>query len=423
MEVVHINHRDGKNGGGRAAYRLHRGLCREGIASKMFVQRKESTDDSVQAFEPPLNFWTRLRRSFRRKRIGYSFGRYENSRPERAEPFCEDRTQYKGQVIPQCPSGDIYNLHSIYGFLDHSSFFRGVSTPLVWTLHDMNAFTGGCQYNVGCARYEQSCGRCPQLGSDSENDLSRRVWSRKWRAYRRVIEGEQLQVVCPSEWMAKKARQSSLFSDVPVSVIPNGLDIEIFCPRDTTGLCSALGIPSDHLSVLFLAASTERTRKGFDLFSEASASLNDASSVSFVSVGEGSPKLPESLHHVHLGSIENDRLLSLIYSFSDLFVIPSRQDNLPSTVMESMACGTPAVGFDVGGIPEMVRPGATGWLAEKGNIRALRDAIEAALADDSKRERFSTRCREVVKNEYTLDVQGKAYRHIYEELLRLTRTE
>jgi len=422
VKVVHVNHRDGKNGGGRAAYRLHQGLRREGVASKMFVQAKGRRDDAVQVFNPPIDLWARLRRTLRRKRIERSFSPYQNKRPERAEPFCEDRTQHKGQVLPQCPSADLINLHSVYGFLDHGAFFRNVSVPIVWTLHDMNAFTGGCQYNIDCTRYRQSCGRCPQLGSDTEKDLSRSVWSRKRRTYRPVIEEDRLRVVCPSQWMAEEARQSSLFADVPVNVIPNGLDVETFCPRDTDGLSSALGIPPDHLSVLFLAASTERTRKGFDLFSKAATSLNE-SNVSFISVGGGSPELPEHLHHVHLGSIENDRLLSLIYSLSDLFVIPSRQDNLPSTVLESMACGTPVAGFDVGGIPDMVRPGNTGWLAEKEDVQALRAAIDTALTDDAERERLGTRCREVVENEYTLDVQGRAYRRLYDDFLRSSKSE
>jgi glycosyltransferase involved in cell wall biosynthesis len=422
MEVLHINHQDGKNGGGRAAYRLHRGLRREEVASKMFVQEKDSEDDAVHTFEPPLNSWARLTRSLRRNRINYSFSRYRDKRPERAEPFCEDRTQYNGRVLPQCPEADVFNLHSIYGFLDHGSFFRNVSVPVVWTLHDMNTFTGGCQYNISCTRYQQSCGQCPQLGSDTEKDLSREVWSRKQQAYRHVIEDDRLCVVCPSRWMGEKAQQSSLFRDVPVNVIPNSLDTEVFCPRDTNGLSSTLEIPTENSTVLFLAASTGRTRKGFDLFSDAVASLEE-NDVSFVSVGSGRPELPEHLHHVHLGSIENDRLLSLIYSLSDIYVIPSRQDNLPSTVLESMACGTPTVGFDVGGIPDMVRPGETGWLAEEGDVLRLRAAIDAALASDAEREQFGRRCREVAKNEYALEEQGRAYRRLYEDFLRSSKSE
>jgi glycosyltransferase involved in cell wall biosynthesis len=124
------------------------------------------------------------------------------------------------------------------------------------------------------------------------------------------------------------------------------------------------------------------------------------------------------LPHVHAGYVESDLLLSVLYSVADAFVIPSRQDNLPNTVLESMACGTPVVGFEVGGIPDMVRPGQTGWLAEAENVRALRQSIEQALADDEKRERMGKQCRAVVEEEYTLETQAAAYKSIYEELAR-----
>ncbi|MCS4156041.1 glycosyltransferase involved in cell wall biosynthesis [Salinibacter ruber] len=116
-------------------------------------------------------------------------------------------------------------------------------------------------------------------------------------------------------------------------------------------------------------------------------------------------------------------MLSLIYSTADVFVIPSRQDNLPNTVLESMACGTPVVGFDVGGIPDMVRPGETGWLAEAEDSRALGEAIDAALADDVKRERMEKRCREVIEAEYALEVQANNYRKLYNEMIQSESVE
>ncbi|MCS4119388.1 glycosyltransferase involved in cell wall biosynthesis [Salinibacter ruber] len=329
--------------------------------------------------------------------------------------FYDDRTPHKGDALRQCPDADILNLHSIYGFVDHGAFFRNVRSPVVWTLHDMNAFTGGCQYNIGCRRFEEACGKCPQLGSNEDIDLSRKVWKRKREAYSHVIGENRLQVVCPSEWMAQEAQASSLFTDVPVTVIPNGLDANSFYPRDTQGVGTALGVPSDHRIVLFLASDT-RPRKGFDLLDNALSGLG-AEKTTLLSVGGDESELESDLPHVHAGYVESDLLLSVFYSLADVFVIPSRQDNLPNTVLESMACATPVVGFDVGGIPDMVRPGETGWLAEEGDVPSLRAAIERALSEEVKRKRMSTRCREVVENEYTLEVQATAYRRLYEQIL------
>lgn len=413
---MHVNHTDEGNGAARAAYRLHQGLRESGISSGMFVWSKETQDEHVSTFDPPSDLWTRLRRRLRRKQIQRAFGWYKGTRPEQAELFYDDRTPHKGDVFRQCPDADIINLHSIYGFVDHGTFFRNVGSPVVWTLHDMNAFTGGCQYNVGCRRFEEACGECPQLGSNEDTDLSRNVWKRKREGYRHVIDEDRLQVVCPSEWMAQEARASALFADVPVTVIPNGLDTDSFFPRDTLGVGTALGIPPDHRIVLFLASDT-RTRKGFDLLDDALTSLNPERTT-LLSVGNEKPQVSSPLPHVHAGYVESDLLLSVLYSVADAFVIPSRQDNLPNTVLESMACGTPVVGFEVGGIPDMVRPGQTGWLAEAENVRALRQSIEQALADDEKRERMGKQCRAVVEEEYTLETQAAAYKSIYEELAR-----
>ncbi|MCS3953316.1 glycosyltransferase family 4 protein [Salinibacter ruber] len=417
MKVVHLTHTDAGNGGARAAYRLHAGLRESGTRSEMFVASKDTQDPDVAEFNNlPTGVWSRLKHRFRRRRIQRAFEPYQDSRPERAEIFKDDRTPHPGEVLRQSPDPDLFNFHSVYGFIDHRTFFQTVSRPVVWTLHDMNAFTGGCQYTVRCRRFEDACGRCPQLGSDDENDLSRQVWSRKKTAYQHTSGQNRLHVVCPSEWMAEEARASTLLADVPVSVIPYGLDTNRFFPRDAEGVPAAFGIPDDHRIVLFVASDT-RPRKGFDLLDNALSGLG-AEKTTLLSVGGDEPELDSDLPHVHAGYVESDLLLSVFYSLADVFVIPSRQDNLPNTVLESMACGTPVVGFEVGGIPDMVRPGETGWLAKAENVRALRQSIEQALTNDEKRKRMGNRCRAVVEEEYTLETQAAAYKCIYEELLR-----
>ena len=260
------------------------------------------------------------------------------------------------------------------------------------------------------------CGKCPQLGSNREKDLSRTVWTRKREAYRHALDTGQLHIVALCEWMAEEVKSSALLSEAPVHTIPNGLDHRTFRPRDTRGIRRALGIPWEHRIVLFVAQSAQNHRKGFDLLSDALVAL-DADDMTLLSIGGDEPDLGAALPHTHLGTIESDLLLSVFYSLADLFVIPSRQDNLPNTVLESMACGTPVVGFDMGGIPDMVRPGETGWLTETSNVRALRQAIEQALADDAAREQRGQRGRAVVEEEYTLERQARRYQNLYEGLL------
>jgi glycosyltransferase involved in cell wall biosynthesis len=386
----------------------------------MFVKSKSSEDDTVDAWTPNGSIFNGLKDRIKRRWLSRRFQKYRETRPDGLEIFSQARTVYGHRVAESIPDADVYNLHWIRSFIDLPAFFNHVNAPVVWTLHDMNAFTGGCHYNVGCRKFEQQCGACPQLGSTDENDLSRSVWTRKRKAYESAIRSNRLHIVAPSQWLAQEAQKSTLFAEAPVHVIPYGLNPDLFRPRDTEGLRSALEIPREHRIVLFVAQAAQNHRKGFDLLSDALVAM-DADDMTLLSIGGNEPDLGTALPHTHLGTIESDLLLSVFYSLADLFVIPSRQDNLPNTVLESMACGTPVVGFDTGGIPDMVRPGETGWLAETGNVRALRQAIEQALRDEREREQMGARAREVVEEEYTLERQAQQYTNLYEDILQTNR--
>jgi hypothetical protein len=212
----------------------------------MFVKHKSSTDETVHSVQPSHGLIARIRRRWRRERIHHSLTKYQDSRPSGLEPFADDRTPIATEVVDQCPDAHILNLHWIANFVDLGTFFDWVDVPVVWTLHDMNAFTGGCHYNVGCDRYKSNCGACPQIGSDDDRDLSRAIWQRKSDTYQSAIDEGQLQIVAPSRWLADEARQSSLFDNVPVHVIPYGLDTTTFQPRETTGVRQAIEIPEHH---------------------------------------------------------------------------------------------------------------------------------------------------------------------------------
>ena len=282
----------------------------------------------------------------------------------------------------------------------------------------MNPFTGGCHYTDGCERYQVGCGRCPQLGSTRTFDLSRRIWKRKQASYDSIRSGK-LHLVPLNSWMAQLVQKSSLLGRFPVTIIPNGLDTEEFAPRDIRMAREALGLPQDAKVILFVADSVSRERKGLGLLSKALERLSRIPNLCLATVGGGAPLLDGPIRVCHLGRTDNDRLLSFIYSAADIFVIPSLEDNMPNTVLESLACGTPVVGFDTGGIPEMVRPGVTGTLVPVGDSVALEQARAALLQDDATREEMSRNCRRIAVEEYSLEGLGRNYRHLYERILGL----
>jgi glycosyltransferase involved in cell wall biosynthesis len=385
----------------------------------MFVSNRRSHDPQVAAFRPTRDWVSRVRRRLRRKWIERDFARYRSVRPAGLEPFQDSRSPAGWEVIRQIPDCDVVHLHWIAnGFIDYENFFATIPfrTPVVWTMHDMNPFTGGCHYDMGCSRYKDHCGTCPQLGSRMPQDLAYRIWERKRSAFERVPAG-RLHFVTPSRWLAEEAKRSGLIKQFPIAVIPYGLDLEAFAPRNRSYAREVLGLAPDAQVILFLADGLDNRRKGFALLAEALAGLGTDANINLVSLGHNQAPAEVKVPWMNLGFLDNDRLLSLIYSAADLFVIPSLQDNLPNTVLEALACGTPIAGFAAGGIPELVRPGTTGLLAPVNDVGALRTAILQLLQDPAELERLRANCRHLAMQEYALEQQAERYAELYGRIL------
>ena len=418
MKIVHVNTQDCVGGAARAAYRLHDGLQRLGQDSRMFVVTKVSQDPAVVRFEPSKQWGARILRALRRARITWAAGRKSDVSPLGHSMISDDRSVYSAEPWYQCPEADLIHLHWVAGFVDYGTFFRLLpkSTPLVWTLHDMNPFTGGCHYDTGCGRFAEHCGLCPQLGSRKQNDLSRQIWQRKRRAFQ-LLAPDRLHIITPSKWLGQQLCQSSLLSRFPFSVIPNGLDTEVFQPRNRRVMREALGISIHAKVVLFVADGANDPRKGLKFLASALEGAESRSEIVLLSLGQGKPVEFRRFPHVHVQAIQDDRLLSFIYSCADVFVAPSLQDNLPNTVLESMACGTPVVGFRAGGIPEAIHDGKTGLLAAVHNVEDLRRAVLELLGHDQRREEMSQTCRRLALEEYRLETQASRYLNLYRELV------
>ncbi len=420
LKVVHVSVFD-TGGGARAAHRLHTGLRRLGHESSIFADQVVDwcqDDTSVKALNPSQDFRSRISRRTRSQQLKLDLLRYTDPLKAGYEGFTNDRGRYGEEVLEQLPHCDVVNLHWIGGFIDYQAFFSKVPlhTPVVWTLHDMNAFTGGCHFDYDCGKFTRGCGACPQLGSKNENDPTRRAWIRKRKALGSV-EARRLHVVGVSDWISGKARRSSLLGRFPVSTINLGLDLETFAPREPVFARSALGVPENAAVVLFMAEYSGGRRKGFHQLKQALSGMEGMPNLFLLSVGHGKPSVDANIPHRHLGYIGDDRLLSLVYSAADIFVMPSLQDNLPQTALQAVACGTPVVGFAVGGIPEMVRPGVTGELVQPLDVAGLRNTIADLLRDVDRREEISANCRHVALEEFSQDIQSQRYARLYKSLL------
>ena len=417
MTITHLSTYDVAGGAARAAYRLHKGLCSLGEDSRLLALYKSSSDETVIEFDPPRDFTTRIRRGLRRRFLERS-GKVVAARPEGATVFSDDRSQHGAALVQQLPRSDVLNLHWITNFFDLREFFRRAppSVPIVWTLHDMNAFTGGCHYDEGCGKFYTQCGACPQLSSSDPGDLSAQIWWRKSEAYS-SLGPRRFSVVTPSRWLAREVKKSRLLYGREVEVIPYGIDLEHFQPRDARLARGKYGIPSEARTVLFVAVSASEKRKGLSVLLEALKGLEHVENLFLIAIGKKIPGQEVFNRFKRIDFLEDETALSHVYSVADVFVVPSLQDNLPNTTIEALACGIPTIASNVGGIPEVVRDGETGLVVPGGDPLKLRGAIVALLGAPDRRSAMAGEARRVALQEYSLEVQARRYRALYQRLL------
>jgi glycosyltransferase involved in cell wall biosynthesis len=385
------------------------------IEARLLVQEKKRNHAAITAI---AQSWTARKMALARfaaERLYFSF--FEKSKEVRfafsPANFGIDISQH-----PLVQEADILHLNWInFGFLSVESIGKLLSLgkPIVWTLHDMWAFTGGCHHSGDCENYQRHCGNClPYLRTPSPDDLSARVWQRKHAIFGGVSGLPPVQIIGCSEWLANRARQSSLFKNLPVSAIPNPLDVKVFKPTPKAEARAKLNLPVDKKLILFAAAKVTVIWKGFGYFQESLRILKDQISnpeeIELVILGESNEELIKTLpFKTHaLGRISDIEKITHIYSAADVFTIPSIQENLPNTIMEAMACGTPSVGFEVGGIPEMIEHQETGFLATykssenfaQGIKWVLFEADAAVLAANARQKVLEQYSQEVVKERY-----------------------
>lgn len=319
---------------------------------------------------------------------------------------------------------DVVHLHWIaHGFIRIEALKQLRYKPVVWTLHDSWAFTGGCHLPYTCTAYMEHCGRCPVLGSQSDYDLSRWVWNRK----RKIVDILNLTIVTPSRWLGECARRSSLFRNIPVEVIPNGLDISTYKPRNPDFCRELLSLPKSKIIIMFGAmSSTNDTNKGFDHLLGALRIIADTpykNKVTAVVLGadRAQKELMTGIDIRFLGHLHDDASLSAAYSAADVFVAPSIQENLSNTVMESMACGTPCVAFDIGGMPDMIGHKRSGYLASPYEESDLADGILWVISNTDRQREYSIASRKIIMEGFSDTLAAQRYAILYKNLVSSAR--
>ncbi|AFY68808.1 glycosyl transferase group 1 [Thalassoporum mexicanum PCC 7367] len=417
MRVLHLATHEG-SGAGRAAGRIHLGLRREKFDSHMLVAQKSSELPTVVKLDRYRTFFKKVQARL--------FGRELSKRLGQNTTFSINATASLLRSPIDQIAPDLINLHWVGWEYFKIEDLAKLQKPLVWTLQDMWPFTGGCHYSQGCDRYLQSCGNCPQLKANQENDLSRWVWQRKARSWQDL----DLTIVTPSTWMADCARASSLFKQLRIETIPFGLDTQIYRPIDPQLARQKLALPTNKKLVLFGALSaTQDHRKGFHLLIPALTKLAQSEwgdRIELVVFGASRPDEPIDLGFPthYLGQLNTDAALTEAYSAADVMIVPSVEEAFGQTASEALACGTPVIAFRGTGVQDIVDHQQTGYLVKPYEVEDLAAGIAWVLdADPELTAKLRYQSRLKAETEFSLSVQAQRYLKIYAELANADRQE
>ena len=309
---------------------------------------------------------------------------------------------------------DIVHLHWVTGGMLRIEDVARIRAPVVWSLHDMWAFTGGCHYDEECGKFKNSCGSCPVLASAKENDLSSKVLQRKQVSFK---QHTNLTIVGLSNWLAKQAKSSTLFKNTSVVNLPNPIDTTSFAPFCKQQARTLFKLPGDKKLVLFGAmGATSDPRKGFKELAQALDHL--PAEYELVVFGSNEPKISQGFKQKahYLGHLHDDIALRVLYNAADVMVVPSLQENLSNAIMESLSCGTPVVGFDIGGNSDLIDHQVNGYLAEPYSADDLAKGIAWVLQHQSPDE-LAENARQKVLENFESSLVASKYIDLYREVL------
>lgn len=414
MKPLLVNSFDIKGGAAIATHRLHSALRGIGVDSTLRVQSKHSGERHVLAPESKLSKVMALLRP----QVESLATRVYGGRPNAI---------YSPAILPNrsiAREADLIGADLVHLFWINAAFMRieaiaDFKQPIVWTLHDMWPFTGGCHYDDECGKFREACGACPVLQSNAEKDLSRHVLTRKQRAWQKL----PMTIVGTSRWLAEMARESALFKDKRIEILPNPIDTVRYKPIDKRVAREAWSLPQDKKLILFSAfRATADKRKGNQFLIPAIERLAKTGlgrDIELLVIGAHAPEeeidLGMKIHY--MGYLNDEISQVLLYSAADLTVAPSMQENLSNTVMESLACGTPVVAFDIGGMPDLIDHQRSGFLAKPFEPEDLASGIAWVLADDDRYQALSRHARQEVERRYAMETVARQYLSLYEELL------
>lgn len=408
MKILHIN-TSAHGGAFNGAYRLHCALLKNGVDSKMLVlniRKNISTLKEVYIYNKPFRKTNIL------NRISTRLGWPVTAHQKRWNATKKLKGQYEIISFPysdfditqskEFQEADIINLHWTANFLDHKSFFKKCKKPIVITLRDLFPIQGVFHYNNDLENNQKEF-------RNIENSMK----LIKFKALTKSIT--PIRIVGISKWITEQSLKSNIHKGLEHTTISNCIDANQYQLYDKKTLKNEFNIPENHTVFSFVSDGVLNNRKGIDILSEAIKNLKNVENITFLTVGRGqAPQLPFNIVHRHLGSL-NQQELNKVYSVSDAFIFPTKEEALGNVMLESMACGTPVIGTPVGGLLDVIKPGLNGLFSKDVTSEALKEAIKEFIEI---KETFDPRkTRNYIKENFSEDLIAKKYIKLYNELL------
>lgn len=453
LNILQVSTADRGGGAEKVAWDLFRAYSEYGHESWLAVGTKKTDDPQVLCLNNDAyrSAWTRFWLSLRQQHDNASLlDRLEwIGEPSRKlkirqglEDFEYPATWQLLSLIPQRP--DVIHCHNL-----HTSYFdlRALSdlsrqVPVVLTVHDEWLLSGHCAYTLGCKRWKTGCGECPDLNVYPA--IGRDATAYNWRRKRKIFAGSRIYVSSPCRSLLEEVGQSILAPAVVESrLIPYGVDLSVFHPRNRRAARAELGIPEGAKVLLFTANGVRRNPfKDYEMIRSAVAQLSDRlQDVLFIALGEDSPAEPMGRAQVRFVPYEADvGAVASYFQAADVYLHASKADTFPKAILEALACGTPVVATAVGGIPEQIRglhdsagsvlkwnrfdsSEATGILVQCGDSKAMTIAIERLIKDESLRLALGNNAARDARRRFDLKREAMAYLDWYEQVVERTRAE
>lgn len=391
MKIVHINYADKLGGAGIAAYRHNEAMNEAGIESKMLVVLKMTNNPTVYLLSK-----NKLLLQIRDKMFKMLHAFVVNKfKP--LYPFSYALMGHQIAKHPLIQQADAIYLHWVNAStLSINGVEKLLKTgkPVFWYMHDMYPLTGGCHNAFQCTKYQKECTNCEMLKGSRWEDLARRQFLKKMKHWSNYTN---LKIITPSNWLGKCVRDSALFKGHEVFVCPNLLDTHKYKPVNKNFAKEMFGLNPNKKTVLFGAVSVNSPYKGWKYLKECLKIL-EKDKYECLILGNANKEIFEGLNvDVHFtGYLSDDYSTILVYNASDVFVSSSLADNYPNVIVEAMSCGIPCVGFDVGGIPDLIKHETTGYLAKYKDSLDLSVGIAWVLEDDFRYHQLSSNARSFI---------------------------